>query len=44
LKIGTNEVVVFDLKPTAAVPQLSGLDHPILDAPVADQSGNRKQE
>jgi len=44
LNVGTNEIVVFDLKPTGAIPQVSGLDHPILDAPVADQSGNRKQE
>jgi len=44
LKVGSNEIVVFDLKPTAAIPHVSGLDHPILNAPVADQSGNRKQE
>jgi beta-galactosidase len=44
LKVGQNEIVVFDLKPTGVVPQVSGLDHPILDAPVADQSGNRKQD
>lgn len=44
LKIGKNEIVVFDLKPTGKTPSVAGLDHPILDAPVADQSGNRKQE
>jgi beta-galactosidase len=51
LKVGANEIVIFDLKPPfkflppfGLIPQVSGLDHPILDAPVADQSGNRKQE
>ena len=45
LKVGANEILVFDLKPqTGNIPQVSGLDHPILDAPVADQSGNRKQD
>jgi beta-galactosidase len=44
LKQGQNEIVVFDLKPTAASPSVAGLDHPILNAAVADQSGNRKQE
>jgi len=44
LKQGANEIVVFDLKPVSDVPQVLGLDHPILNAPVADQSGNRKQD
>jgi beta-galactosidase len=45
LKRGENEIVVFDMLPTAGVlPHVSGLDHPILDAPVTDQSGNRKQD
>jgi beta-galactosidase len=44
LKQGVNEIVVFDMLPPAGSPHVSGLDHPILDAPVGDQSGNRKQE
>jgi beta-galactosidase len=44
LKQGQNEIVVFDMNPSGVSPTVSGLDHPILDAPVTDQSGNRKQE
>jgi beta-galactosidase len=44
LKQGQNDIVILDLLPSGKIPEVSGLDHPILDAPVADLSGNRKQE
>jgi beta-galactosidase len=45
LRTGTNEIVVFDLMPPAGkTPQVTGLPEPILNAHVADQSGNRKQD
>jgi beta-galactosidase len=33
---GTNEIVVFDLSPSAATPTVTGLATPILDGPVTD--------
>jgi beta-galactosidase len=44
LRAGTNEIVVFDLQPTAAQPHVAGLDTPILDGPVADNSPLSKPE
>jgi beta-galactosidase len=41
---GTNEIVVFDLNPSAAPPTVSGLATPILDGPVIDTSASAKQE
>ncbi|WP_245817786.1 glycoside hydrolase family 35 protein [Granulicella rosea] len=43
LRTGANEIVVFDLMP-GEKPAVAGLQKPILDAPVADQSGNRVQQ
>jgi beta-galactosidase len=36
LRKGTNEIVVFDLAPTANIPTVVGLATPILDGPVID--------
>jgi beta-galactosidase len=41
---GSNEIVVFDLTPSASAPTLSGLATPILDGPVTDTSAPTKQE
>ena len=41
---GSNEIVVFDLAPSASTPTLTGLDTPILDGPVIDTSLARPQE
>jgi beta-galactosidase len=41
---GSNEIVVFDLAPSASAPTLSGLATPILDGPVIDTSASTKQE
>jgi beta-galactosidase len=41
---GSNEIVVFDLAPSASAPTLTGLDTPILDGPVIDTSATRTQE
>jgi beta-galactosidase len=38
LREGTNEIVVFDLAPTANTPTVAGLPTPILDGPVIDTS------
>src|SRR6185437_7145935 len=35
---GRNQIVVFDLAPQSEPPHVAGLDHPILNGPVADQS------
>jgi beta-galactosidase len=35
---GTNEIVVFDLQPSASQPHVTGLATPILDGPVTDTS------
>jgi beta-galactosidase len=40
---GANEIVVFDLNPSAA-PTVSGLPTPILGGPVTDTSASTKQE
>ncbi|HWW98948.1 MAG TPA: beta-galactosidase [Edaphobacter sp.] len=44
LRKGANEIVVFDLNPSAATPTVSGLATPILDGPVIDTSASTKQE
>jgi beta-galactosidase len=44
LRTGDNEIVVFDLAPSASAPTLAGLDTPILDGPVIDTSASTKQE
>jgi beta-galactosidase len=36
LRTGENEIIVFDLQPSADHPTVAGLDTPILDAPVAE--------
>ena len=36
LRTGENEIIVFDLQPSSETPTVAGLDHPILDAPVAE--------
>ena len=41
---GTNEIVVFDLEPTAVRPTVQGLATPILDGPVVDTNIAAKQE
>jgi beta-galactosidase len=41
---GPNEIVIFDLKPSAAPPTVSGLATPILDGPVTDTSVPARQE
>jgi beta-galactosidase len=41
---GNNEVVVFDLAPSPAMPTLAGLADPILDGPATDTSLTSKQE
>jgi beta-galactosidase len=41
---GANEIVVFDLNPSAATPTVTGLATPILDGPVIDTSASAKQE
>jgi beta-galactosidase len=42
LRKGTNEIVIFDLKPGSGE-YVTGLDHPILDAPVPDQTRSSQQ-
>jgi beta-galactosidase len=42
LKPGNNEIVVFDMLPKA-VESVVGLDHPILNAPVRDQTTQTQQ-
>jgi beta-galactosidase len=42
LKPGTNEIVIFDMLPTAHE-SVSGLDHPILDAPVNDKTTSNQE-
>ena len=44
LREGTNEIVVFDLQPSAAQPHVAGLATPILDGPVTDNSPFSKPE
>jgi beta-galactosidase len=44
LRAGSNEIVVFDLDPSATPPTLAGLSTPILDAPVTDTSPLSKPE
>jgi beta-galactosidase len=44
LREGTNEIVIFDLNPSAAPPTVTGLATPILDGPVIDTSASTKQE
>jgi beta-galactosidase len=41
---GDNEIVIFDLNPSAAPPIVSGLATPILDGPVIDTSIATNQE
>ena len=43
LQKGSNEIVVFDMSPTAIPPHVAGLDHPILDGPVPDQTKSSQQ-
>jgi beta-galactosidase len=43
LRAGVNELVIFDLLPPSTTPTVSGLAEPILNAPVADPTGNRVQ-
>jgi beta-galactosidase len=40
---GHNEIVVFDLLPSATPPHVSGLDHPILDGPVSNSATSRQE-
>jgi beta-galactosidase len=42
LKPGANKIVVFDMLPTAHE-SIQGLDHPILNAPVRDQTSDSQQ-
>ena len=42
LKTGQNEIVVFDMLPTARE-SVAGLDHPILNGPVTDQTTSTQQ-
>ncbi|HEY4380224.1 MAG TPA: beta-galactosidase family protein [Acidobacteriaceae bacterium] len=42
LRAGSNEIVVFDMLPTARE-SVSGLDHPILDAPVNDKTTSNQE-
>lgn len=42
LKTGTNELVIFDMLPTAHE-SVSGLDHPILDAPVTNLTRSQQE-
>lgn len=42
LKPGENEIVVFDMLPTAHE-SVAGLDHPILNGPVSDQTTSQQQ-
>jgi beta-galactosidase len=44
LREGANEIVVFDLAPSASRPTVAGLATPILDGPVIDTSASKKQE
>jgi beta-galactosidase len=44
LREGSNEIVVFDLNPSAATPTVTGLATPILDGPVIDTSASTRQE
>jgi beta-galactosidase len=44
LRKGDNEIVIFDLKPSAGPLTVSGLATPILDGPVIDTSIAAKQE
>jgi beta-galactosidase len=41
---GSNEIVVFDLSPSASTPTVTGLATPILDGPVTDNSPTGKPE
>jgi Glycosyl hydrolases family 35 len=43
LQKGTNEIIIFDLIPSATLPHVTGLDHPILDGPVSDQTTSPQQ-
>ena len=43
LQKGDNEIVIFDLIPSASPPRVAGLDHPILDGPVSDQTTSPQQ-
>ena len=36
LHVGANRIVVFDMLPPPTASRLTGLDHPVLDAPVPD--------
>jgi beta-galactosidase len=42
LKAGSNEIVVFDMLPTQNE-SVTGLDHPILDAPVANATRSQQE-
>lgn len=42
LKAGSNEIVIFDMLPTAQE-SVRGLDHPILDAPVANATRSQQE-
>jgi beta-galactosidase len=44
LRTGDNEIIVFDLAPSADFPTLAGLAAPILDGPATDTSLTSKQE
>jgi len=44
LRTGANEIVVFDLAPSATTPTVAGLPTPILDGPIIDTSLTSKQE
>jgi beta-galactosidase len=44
LRVGDNQIIVFDLAPTTSRPTVVGLATPILDGPVTDTSPTRQQE
>jgi beta-galactosidase len=43
LRKGTNQIVLFDLIPQTTPPRVVGLDHPILDGSVPDQTRSSQQ-
>jgi beta-galactosidase len=40
---GANEIIVFDMAPTADEPHVTGLNHPILDGPVTDTATSKQE-
>jgi beta-galactosidase len=43
LREGENEIIAFDLAPQSAQHHVAGLDHPILDGPVADRTTSKQE-